>query len=121
MAIETAIGAGALLFVLWIAWAVAVFVRGQPWIVNLEDRCHGAETQCGVFLGFGSSLLTVALVTAVFVVWRLWRAKQPIARRARTNAREFVPTEPPRDSWRLQPLRGWSHADKGQAVPAGDP
>jgi hypothetical protein len=92
MAMETAIAAGALLFVLWIAWALAVFVRGKPWIVNLEDRCQGAETQCGVFLGFGSSLLTVALVTAVFVVWRLWRAKQPIARRARTNAREFVPT-----------------------------
>ena len=92
MAMETAIGAGALLFVLWIAWAVAVFVRGQSWIVDLEERCQGAETQCGVFLGFGSSLLTVALVTAAFVVWRLWRAKQPIARRARTNAREFVPT-----------------------------
>ncbi len=92
MAMETAIAAGALLFVLWIAWALAVFVRGHPWIVDLEDRCQGAETQCGVFLGFGSSLLTVALVTAVFVIWRLWRAKQPIARRARTNAREFVPT-----------------------------
>jgi NACHT domain len=92
MAIETAIGAGALLFVLWIAWAMAVFARGKFWIVDLEERCHGAETQCAVFLGFGSSLLTVALVTAVFVVWRLWRAKQPIARRARTKAREFVPT-----------------------------
>jgi NACHT domain len=92
MALETTIAAGALLFVLWIAWAVVVFVRGKPWIVDLEHRCHGAETQCGVFLGFGSSLLTFALVTAVFLVWRLWRAKQPIARKARTNAREFVPT-----------------------------
>lgn len=92
MVLETIIAAGALLFVLWIAWAVVVFVRGEPWIVDLEQRCQGAETQCGVFLGFGSSLLTFALVTAVFVVWRLWRAKQPIARKARTNAREFVPT-----------------------------
>jgi hypothetical protein len=92
MALETMIAAGALLFVLWIAWAVIVFARGEPWIVDLEQRCQGAETQCGVFLGFGSSLLTFALVTAVFLVWRLWRAKQPIARKARTNAREFVPT-----------------------------
>jgi hypothetical protein len=92
MALETLIAAGALLFLLWIAWAITVFVRGKPWIVNLDERCDGASTQCEVFLGFGSSLLTVALVTAGFVVWRLWRAKQPIARKARTNAREFVPT-----------------------------
>lgn len=92
MALETAIGAGALLFVLWVAWGLAVFVRGEPWIVDLDRRCEGASTQCDVFFGFGSSLLTVALVTAGFVVWRLWRAKQPIARRARTNARQFVPT-----------------------------
>ena len=60
MALETMIAAGALLFVLWIAWAVVVFARGEPWIVDLEQRCQGAETQCGVFLGFGSSLLTTS-------------------------------------------------------------
>jgi hypothetical protein len=41
MALETMIAAGALLFALWIAWAVIVFIRGEPWVVDLGAKVSG--------------------------------------------------------------------------------
>jgi transposase-like protein len=63
-------------------------------------------------------------------IWEMRGAGVPVRRIAKhlgrrdSSLRRFIadaggrrPSEPPRDSWKLQPLRGWSHADEGQAVP----
>jgi hypothetical protein len=92
LALELGIGLGALLFLGWIVWSVVVVVRGEPLFVNLDRVCNDSEMQCGVLFGFGSSVLTVALATALFVMWRLRRATQPIKQKARTSARDYVPT-----------------------------
>jgi NACHT domain len=92
MALELGIGLGALLFLALIVWSMAVVVHGEPLFVDLDDVCDDSEMQCGVLFGFGSSLLTVALASALFVIWRLRRVTRPIRHKAKTSARDYVPT-----------------------------
>jgi hypothetical protein len=79
-------------FLVWIVWAFVVVIRGEPLLFDLNSRCDTIGPQCGVLFGFGTSLLTIALATAVFVVVRLWLGIRPIKRKAQTNARDYVPT-----------------------------
>ena len=44
--------------------------------------CSGSAPRCS----------TVALATALFVIWRLRQATRPIRQRAKTSARDYVPT-----------------------------
>jgi transposase len=75
-----------------------------------RHRESDTKTTCGSITKQGSKLVRWARIEAVSRYHGGPRL-----------AGDFRRIEPPRDSWRLQPLRGWSHADQGQAVPAGDP
>lgn len=90
----------ALVFLLWLARSVYVIVRGRPWIFPFafdpDTTCsNGIGVSCGAATGFVTSLLSLALASALFLLWRYGRISRAYRRRARTRALELVPTAGP--------------------------
>jgi NACHT domain len=85
---------GALLLLLWLIWALYVVVRrgsdGLP--VDLEARCQQASFSCGTLAGALVPVLSIAVASAIFLVFRLRHVRRPYVRRAQHNARDVVPS-----------------------------
>ena len=80
---------GGLIAISWGLWSLYVIavVHHKTFI---ENYCTKVST-CDTATGFAEPVLTVALATAVFLMWREWRLKKPIVRKAREDPRELVP------------------------------
>ena len=82
----------------WMARAVYVaFFLRKPWSVppNADRLCSGVAVSCGALTGWATSLLSIALASVVFLLWRFWRVERRYLARARTQARALVPTAGP--------------------------
>jgi hypothetical protein len=81
---------GGLIAIAWGLWSLYViaFVHHETLI---EKYCNTVSA-CDAATGFVGPVLTVALATAVFLMWRAWRLKRPIVRKAREDPRGLVPT-----------------------------
>jgi NACHT domain-containing protein len=81
---------GGLIAIAWGLWSLYViaFVHHKTFI---ESYCNKVSA-CDAATGFVGPVLTVALATAVFFMWRAWRLKRPIVRKAREDPRGLVPT-----------------------------
>ena len=81
---------GGLIAIAWGLWSLYVIaVIHHKTIV--ENYCTKVSS-CDAATGFVGPILTVALATAVFFMWRAWRLKRPIVRKAREDPRGLVPT-----------------------------
>ncbi len=88
---------GALLLA-WMARAVYVaFILRKPWSVppDADRMCSGVTVSCGALTGWATSVLSIALASVVFLLWRFWRVERRYLARARTQARTLVPTAGP--------------------------
>jgi NACHT domain len=85
---------GALVLLLWLIWALYVVVRrgsdGLP--VDLEARCQQASFSCGTLAGALVPVLSIAVASAIFLLFRLRHVRRPYVRRAKDNARDVVPS-----------------------------
>jgi hypothetical protein len=81
---------GGLIAIAWGLWSlyVIVVVHHKTFV---ESYCNKVSA-CDAATGFVGPVLTVALATAVFLMWRAWRLKRPIVRKAREDPRGLVPT-----------------------------
>jgi hypothetical protein len=89
----------AVVFILWLVRSAIGVGRGHPlaWPAgfNPDARCAGATeigVSCGALTGFLTSLLSIALASAVFLLLRLSSAVRRYRRKARKHARELMPT-----------------------------
>ena len=88
----------AALLLAWMARAVYVaFILRKPWSVppNADRMCSGVAVSCGALTGWATSLLSIALASVVFLLWRFWRVERRYLARARAQARALVPTAGP--------------------------
>ncbi len=81
---------GGLIAIAWGLWSLYViaFVHHKTFVENYCDKVSA----CDAASGFVGPVLTVALATAVFLMWRAWRLKRPMVRKAREDPRGLVPT-----------------------------
>jgi hypothetical protein len=85
--------AGAVVFVIWVATALAVVVsRNHRFMLGLDDRCNAASFSCETLAGFLGPALTISLASAVFLLARLRRVRRPYQRRAREKPQLVVET-----------------------------
>ncbi len=84
----TALGTAILLFRLGLA--VYGVAWGKPTAV--ENYCTQTKGACDALFDFFTPFLVLALATFIFMTWRLWWVTRPILTKARTGARELVPT-----------------------------
>jgi hypothetical protein len=86
----------ALIFLLWLARSAFVVIRGQAWSFPFDpdSRCTkaGIGVSCGAVTGFVTSLLSIALASAVFLLWRLGRVGRSYRSNARKRPDELVAT-----------------------------
>lgn len=83
----------AVLFLLWLARAVVVFVWGpQADPLQLDSACRPMGVSCGAVIGFGTTVSSVALAAVAFWLWRFTRVRRWYQRRARKHARDLVAT-----------------------------
>ncbi len=81
---------GGLLLLGVLAWAVlAVLVRHS---FSLDNRCQQRALSCGVLASFLVPVLTLALVSAFFLLGRLWYLRRRYLRTARARPQDVVPT-----------------------------
>jgi hypothetical protein len=82
--------AGVLLLLIVLAWAVpAVLARHS---VALDNRCDQRTLSCGIVASFLVPILTLALVTAFFLLGRLWYLRRRYLHAAREKPQDMVPT-----------------------------
>ena len=81
---------GGLIAIAWGLWSlyVIVVVHHRTFVENYCDKVSA----CDDAAGFVAPVLTLALATAVFLMWRGWRLKRPVVRKAREDPRGLVPT-----------------------------
>jgi hypothetical protein len=86
----------ALIFLLWLARSAFVVIRGRPvhFLIDPDDRCSKGDigVSCSALSGFVTSLLSIALASAVFLLWRLQRVRHRYRAKARQRPGELVPT-----------------------------
>jgi hypothetical protein len=81
---------GGLIAIGWGLWSLYVIAVVHHKTI-VETYCNKVSA-CDAAAGFVGPVLTVALVTAVFLMWRAWRLKGPVVRKAKNNPRGLVPT-----------------------------
>jgi NACHT domain len=81
---------GGLIAIAWGLWSLYVIVVIHH-KTAVENYCNKVSA-CDAASVFAGPVLTVALAAAVFFVWREWRLKRPIVRKARDDPRGLVPT-----------------------------
>ena len=81
---------GGLIAIAWGLWSLYVIAVVHHKTV-VETYCNKVSA-CDAAAGFMGPVLTVALVTAVFLMWRPWRLQRPVVRKAREDPRGLVPT-----------------------------
>ena len=73
-----------------LAWAVdAVFVHRS---FVMDNRCQQRALSCGILASFLVPVLTLALVSAFFLLGRLWYLRRRYLQAARTKPQDVVPT-----------------------------
>jgi hypothetical protein len=73
-----------------LAWAVdAVFVHRS---FVMDNRCQQRALSCGILASFLVPVLTLALISAFFLLGRLWYLRRRYLRAARTKPQDVVPT-----------------------------
>ena len=72
-----------------LAWAVDAALRGNS---LMDSRCTQRALSCGVLASFLVPLLTLALVSAFFLLGRLWYLRRRYLRMARAKPQDVVPT-----------------------------
>ena len=73
-----------------LAWAVdAVFVHRS---FVMDNRCQQRALSCGILASFLVPVLTLALVSAFFLLGRLWYLRRRYLGAARTRPQDVVPT-----------------------------
>jgi hypothetical protein len=88
----------ALIFLAWLGRSLYVVIdRGKnatQWPLGFSpDRwCSAKGVECGALTGWVTSLLSIALASAAFLLWRLGRIRHRYLRLARRRPRELVPT-----------------------------
>ncbi|MEV6976389.1 NACHT domain-containing protein [Kitasatospora sp. NPDC093806] len=88
----------ALFLVFWIVRAVvAVLSDGRiyptwPWRVDPDSGCHDTPFSCGVVNSSVVPVLTLALSTVLFLIWRLRSIRRYYVREARRSPRALVET-----------------------------
>ena len=83
---------GGLVLVVALAWAVVDAVRMHPFFKGLDERCGDRALSCGILAGFLVPVLTLALVSAFFLLGRLWYLRRRYLRRVRSKPQDVVPT-----------------------------
>jgi hypothetical protein len=81
---------GGLIAIAWGLWSLYVIAVVHHKTI-VETYCNKVSA-CDAAAGFMGPVLTVALVTAVFLMWRPWRLQRPVVRKAREDPRGLVPT-----------------------------
>jgi NACHT domain len=81
---------GGLLLLGALAWAIdAVLVHRS---FAMDNRCQQRALSCGILASFLVPVLTLALVSAFFLLGRLWYLRRRYLRTARSRPQDFVPT-----------------------------
>lgn len=81
---------GGLLLLGVLIWAVPAALRHRSFA--LDNRCQQRALSCGVLASFLVPLLTLALVSAFFLLGRLWYLRKRYLRTARSRPQDVVPT-----------------------------
>lgn len=89
-----AIYVGAAIFLLGVARTIYVVVTSDPGgvPVNLDSACDDTDFSCEALAGTLLPILSLALASAVFLLWWHARVHRPFVRRARDRPREVVQT-----------------------------
>jgi NACHT domain len=81
---------GGLLLLVALAWAVIAALRHRSF--TFDNRCQQRALSCTVLASFLVPLLTLALVSALFLLGRLWYLRRRYLRAARSRPQDVVPT-----------------------------
>ena len=81
---------GVLLLLVLLAWAVDAVLSRRP--VSLDNTCAARALSCGAISSFVVPILTLALVTAFFLLGRLWYLRRRYLHAARDRPQDMVPT-----------------------------
>ena len=73
-----------------LAWAVPAVLMQHS--LAFDNRCQQRALSCGVLASFLVPLLTLALVSAFFLLGRLWYLRRRYLRTARARPQDMVPT-----------------------------
>jgi hypothetical protein len=84
----------AALFVLWVVRAFVVVVTSRPasFPMNVEAACRDTAFNCDALAGILLPISSLALASAVFLLYRHSRVHRPFVRKAREKPREVVQT-----------------------------
>jgi hypothetical protein len=84
----------AALFVLWVIRALIVVVTSRPdrFPMNVEAACRDTAFNCDALAGILLPLSSLALASAVFLLYRHSRVHRPFVRKAREKPRQVVQT-----------------------------
>ena len=84
----------AALFVLWIIRALVVVVRSEPasFPMDVERACRDTDFNCDALAGILLPISSLALASAVFLLYRQSRVHRPFVHKAREKPREVVET-----------------------------
>jgi hypothetical protein len=81
---------GVLISLFLLAWAVDAVLARRP--VSFDNRCDSRALSCSAITSFLVPILTLALVTAFFLLGRLWYLRRRYLHTARDRPQEMVPT-----------------------------
>lgn len=81
---------GVLLLLVLLAWAGYAVLTRRP--DAFDNRCDQRALSCGAITGFLVPILTLALVTAFFLLGRLWYLRRRYLATARARPQDMVPT-----------------------------
>ena len=81
---------GGLILLAALAWAVIAALRHRSF--TFDNRCQQRALSCTVLASFVVPLLTLALVSALFLLGRLWYLRRRYLRAARSRPQDVVPT-----------------------------
>jgi NACHT domain len=84
---------GAVLFVVWVVRALVAVVTGSGrFLFDFDEACRDTSFSCDALAGTLAPVLSIALVSAVFLLVRLGRVRRPYERRAREEPQDVVQT-----------------------------
>ena len=81
---------GGLLLLAALAWAAVAAFRHRSF--TFDNRCQQRALSCSVLASFLVPLFTLALVSALFLLGRLWYLRRHYLRTARSRPQDVVPT-----------------------------
>ncbi|MGW4897380.1 hypothetical protein ACWEQL_34760 [Kitasatospora sp. NPDC004240] len=80
----------AVLFLGFVGASLIVVVRGDKGFV--EERCVRTGSACGVVLSFVTPFFSIAVATTAFLLYRYWRLRRPIIKKAKRRPQDLVLT-----------------------------